>query len=91
MAEKPNSNLIEAVDILDDDGKVIDFRGEMITGREMHGSGCTLSAAIAAGLGHGVSLTEAIQKAKHFVTEAIKFSPRIGQGAWPLYLPPSRI
>ncbi len=84
---KESVNLAEAVDVLDDGGKVTAFREKMIAGREMHGSGCTLSAAIAAGLGHGLPLEEAIQNAKHFVTEAIRHSPQIGRGARPLYMP----
>ncbi|CAN5750465.1 bifunctional hydroxymethylpyrimidine kinase/phosphomethylpyrimidine kinase [soil metagenome] len=75
----------QAIDVLDNEGRVTVFRDELIAGGEVHGSGCTLSAAIAAGLGKGHSLEEAIQTAKNFVTEAIRRSPRLGHGARPLY------
>src|SRR4029077_15257227 len=41
----------EAIDVLDNDGRVTVFREQRISGAELHGSGCILSAAIAAGLG----------------------------------------
>jgi hydroxymethylpyrimidine kinase/phosphomethylpyrimidine kinase len=75
----------QAIDILDNGGRVTVFRDELIAGGEVHGSGCTLSAAIAACLGKGQGLEEAIQAAKSFVTEAIRRSPKIGRGARPLY------
>lgn len=75
----------EAIDVLDNDGLVTVFRAELIAGGEVHGSGCTLSAAIAACLGKGMSLEEAVQAAKSFVTEAIRRSPALGHGARPLY------
>jgi hydroxymethylpyrimidine kinase/phosphomethylpyrimidine kinase len=74
----------EAIDVLDDEGLVTVFRAEFITGGEVHGSGCTLSAAIAAGLGKGMTLKDAVRQAKLLVSEAIKNAPRIGHGARPL-------
>lgn len=74
-----------AIDVLDNEGKITVFADEMIAGGEVHGSGCTLSAAIAAGLGNGQDLEEAIRTAKSFVTESIRHSPRLGHGARPLY------
>ena len=75
----------EAIDVLDNSGQVTVFRGELISGGEIHGSGCTLSAAIAACLGRGMNLDEAVDAAKRFVTQAIKESPAIGHGARPLF------
>ncbi len=75
----------QAIDVLDNGGRVTVFRDELIAGGEVHGSGCTLSAAIAACLGKGQNLEEAIQAAKSFVTDAIRRSPAIGHGARPLY------
>ncbi|HEV7683200.1 MAG TPA: bifunctional hydroxymethylpyrimidine kinase/phosphomethylpyrimidine kinase, partial [Pyrinomonadaceae bacterium] len=43
----------DAIDVLDDEGNVTVFREQRIEGAELHGSGCILSAAIAAGLGKG--------------------------------------
>jgi len=75
----------EAVDVLlDDDGRFIEFRSDSVDVGEVHGSGCTLSAAIAAGLGKGLELEEAVSVAKRYVTEAIRDAPQIGRGARPL-------
>jgi len=74
-----------AIDVLDNEGRITVFAEEMIAGGEVHGSGCTLSAAIAAGLGNGQDLEEAIRTAKNFVTESIRHSPQLGHGARPLY------
>ena len=79
---------LQAIDVLDNEGQVTVFRAEMISGGEIHGSGCTLSAAIAAGLGRGVSLEESVEATKRFITEAIKTSPAIGHGARPLFFDP---
>jgi len=74
----------EALDILDDDGRVTVFRAERIETTNTHGTGCTLAAAIAACLGRGMSLEQAIDTAKRFVTDAIKSAPRIGHGHGPI-------
>src|ERR1051325_1956950 len=50
-----------AVDVLDDEGRVTLFRGEWIETTSTHGTGCTLSAAIAALLGRGLNLEKAIE------------------------------
>ena len=73
-----------AVDVLDDEGLVTLFRGEWIETTSTHGTGCTLSAAIAACLGRGLNLEEAIKVAKRFVTEAIRRAPKIGHGHGPI-------
>ena len=57
----------QSIDVLDDGGQVTVFRGERIQGAALHGSGCLLSAAIAAGLGKGMTLENAVADAKHFV------------------------
>ncbi|MEP6741625.1 MAG: bifunctional hydroxymethylpyrimidine kinase/phosphomethylpyrimidine kinase, partial [bacterium] len=62
----------EAIDVLDDDGAVSVFRAEFIPGAQLHGSGCILSAAIAAGLGKGMSLEDSVRQAKDFVLDALR-------------------
>jgi hydroxymethylpyrimidine kinase/phosphomethylpyrimidine kinase len=75
----------DAVDILlSDDGTFTEFRSEYLDVGEVHGSGCTLSAAIAACLGKGMTLEEAVGAAKEYVTNAIRSASRIGRGAMPL-------
>lgn len=73
-----------AVDVLDVDGRVTLFRGEWIETTSTHGTGCTLSAAIAACLGRGMSLEKSVETAKRFVTDAIRHAPRIGRGHGPI-------
>jgi hydroxymethylpyrimidine kinase/phosphomethylpyrimidine kinase len=79
------NNTAEAIDILDENGMVRVFRAELIGGGDIHGSGCALSAAIAACLARGMSLQEAVGTAKQFITVAIKDAPAIGHGARPLF------
>ncbi|MCP5487777.1 MAG: bifunctional hydroxymethylpyrimidine kinase/phosphomethylpyrimidine kinase [Verrucomicrobia bacterium] len=50
-----------------------------------HGAGCTYSAAIAAGLAHGLSLIESIELAKAYVSEALRDFAIVGQGRGPLH------
>jgi hydroxymethylpyrimidine/phosphomethylpyrimidine kinase len=60
-----------AVDLLFFDGKVFEFSAPKAFGVVTHGTGCTYSAAITAGLAKGLSLEEAITQAKKFVTDSI--------------------
>jgi len=62
----------DSIDILDNEGKVTVFREPRIQGAQLHGSGCILSAAIAAGLGQGMTPEDAVQRAKTFVWEAFR-------------------
>jgi hydroxymethylpyrimidine/phosphomethylpyrimidine kinase len=73
----------EAVDILLSESLTV-FRSDYLDVGEVHGSGCTLSAAIAACLGKGMTLEEAVSAAKKYITDAIRSAPRIGHGARPL-------
>ncbi|HYG81338.1 MAG TPA: bifunctional hydroxymethylpyrimidine kinase/phosphomethylpyrimidine kinase [Pyrinomonadaceae bacterium] len=75
---------LAAIDILDDEGRVRVFRGEWIETTSTHGTGCTLSAAIAACLGRGMSLEESSEAAKRFVTDAIRRAPGLGRGHGPI-------
>ena len=74
----------DASDLLFDGRSWTLFPGERIETRHTHGTGCTLSAAIAALLGCGQALPEAIARAKDYVTEAIRTAPGLGHGAGPL-------
>lgn len=69
----------EAVDLLfHPDGKVSEFRSPRVRGVSTHGTGCATSAAIAAGLAHGLGLEVAVAQAKQFVTDAIRNHYRWG-------------
>ena len=61
----------QAIDLLFDGDKVIEFAAPFVRGVSTHGTGCTYSAAIAAGLARGSDLENAIRHAKNFVTAAI--------------------
>jgi hydroxymethylpyrimidine kinase/phosphomethylpyrimidine kinase len=74
--ERPAAGSDEAIDVLDNEGKVTVFRERRVTGAELHGSGCILSAAIAAALGKGMTLEESVGAAKHFVLEVFRDSTR---------------
>lgn len=66
-------HLKSATDILlDETGNFVEFREEYFDVGEVHGSGCTLSAAIAANLGKGLSLTDAVGAAKTYLTTQIR-------------------
>jgi len=60
------------------------FTSQRIDTPHTHGTGCTLSSAIATGLAKGLSLEEAVAAARDFVLEAIRTAPGIGKGHGPL-------
>jgi hydroxymethylpyrimidine/phosphomethylpyrimidine kinase len=60
-----------AIDLLFADGKITEFAAPFVRGVATHGTGCTYSAAITASLASGLSLEQAIGRAKKFVTASI--------------------
>jgi len=62
----------EAIDLLRHDGQTRSFSAPFVKGVKTHGTGCAYSAAIAAGLAVGFPLEQAIERAKDFVTAAIR-------------------
>jgi len=68
-----------ALDLLFTDEPVVEFSAPFVRGVATHGTGCTYSAAITAGLAKGLSLQDAIRDAKRFVTSAIRNHHRWGQ------------
>ncbi len=73
----------EASDLLVYDENIRWYRGEIIKTKNTHGTGCTLSSAIAANLAKGLLIEEAVLKAKEYITGAIKNSLDIGKGSGP--------
>jgi hydroxymethylpyrimidine/phosphomethylpyrimidine kinase len=61
----------DAIDLLFMGGNVIEFSAPFSRGIATHGTGCTYSAAITAGLANRLPLEEAVGRAKKFVTAAI--------------------
>jgi hydroxymethylpyrimidine/phosphomethylpyrimidine kinase len=70
-----------AIDLLFHQGELTEFSAPFVRGVETHGTGCTYSAAITAGLASGFSLEEAIKRAKKFVTESITLHLRWKRGS----------
>lgn len=71
---------LNATDILWDGREFSEFAGTLVATKNTHGTGCTLSAAIACGIGAGLGLKEAVKHAKDFVSKALSWSEQIGQG-----------
>jgi hydroxymethylpyrimidine/phosphomethylpyrimidine kinase len=61
------------------------FEGTRIGTRAVHGTGCTLSTAIACGLARRESLPEAIKRARAYLRRALEEAPDIGRGSRPLH------
>ena len=78
-------HLIEdATDLLYTEGRFYPFPGKRIETPHTHGTGCTYSAAITAGLAKGAGLLEAVSTAKQFITRAIESNPALGHGFGPV-------
>ena len=75
---------LRGVDVWFDGKTVTVLRTETIDTLDTHGTGCTLSAAIAANLAKGEAPLAAVQHAKNYVTKALKHALRIGQGQGPV-------
>jgi len=72
------------VDICFDGEKLETLMTKQVETKNTHGTGCTLSAAIAANLAMGMDLWSAVQKAKTYVTTALTYALDIGQGQGPV-------
>lgn len=74
----------DAIDLLYENGKTYWLKAERVETPNTHGTGCTLSSAIACNLANGNTLYESIEKAKEYLTGALKAGLDLGQGAGPL-------
>ncbi|HKW92825.1 MAG TPA: bifunctional hydroxymethylpyrimidine kinase/phosphomethylpyrimidine kinase [Methylomirabilota bacterium] len=70
----------DAVDVLWNGREATEFRTPRVDSSNTHGTGCTLSAAIAAGLARGQALGDSIRSAKAYVTRAIREGFQAGRG-----------
>ena len=73
-----------AIDLVYDGQDFHELQAERISTTSTHGTGCTFSAAIAAGLAGGLDPLAACRRAKAFVTEALRRAPGLGHGHGPL-------
>jgi hydroxymethylpyrimidine/phosphomethylpyrimidine kinase len=72
------------VDVLVNSDGVQEFRAARIVTTSTHGTGCTFSAAIAAGLGRGQDLATAVGDARAYLSNALAQAPGLGHGHGPL-------
>ncbi|MBS7634576.1 bifunctional hydroxymethylpyrimidine kinase/phosphomethylpyrimidine kinase [Candidatus Bathyarchaeota archaeon] len=77
-------NTEKAVDVLYYKGDYRIFEAERLNVNTTHGTGCSFSAAIAAFIARGYDAPSAVEKAKAFITYAIKFGLNIGKGVGPV-------
>ena len=77
----------DSVDVLDDGDEPLTLVAPRVATANTHGTGCTLSAAIAALLARGLPLREAVREAKAYVTGAIRAADRlsVGHGHGPVH------
>lgn len=73
-----------ADDLLYYEGKTIWFKGEKINNPNTHGTGCTLSSAIACNLAMGLEMEQSVKNAKAYITGALKANLDLGKGRGPL-------
>lgn len=71
-------------DLLYYNGNEIWIKGEYINTKNTHGTGCTLSSAIASQLAKGYDMTEAVKRAKNYIAGALKKDINLGHGHGPL-------
>jgi hydroxymethylpyrimidine/phosphomethylpyrimidine kinase len=78
------NDLAQSIDVWFDGSDWQIFTAERVKTKNTHGTGCTLSAAIAANLALGKDLLTAVREAKHYVTIALQHSLAIGRGNGPV-------
>ncbi|MBR3032864.1 MAG: bifunctional hydroxymethylpyrimidine kinase/phosphomethylpyrimidine kinase [Clostridiales bacterium] len=81
---KGGHSICDADDLLYSDGRVYWYKGTRIDNPNTHGTGCTLSSAIASMLAIGVPLEDGISEAKTYITGALKAGLDLGSGSGPL-------
>ena len=81
---KGGHDLNDANDLLYRDGAATWFRGKRIDNPNTHGTGCTLSSAIASNLACGVELEEAVCNAKAYISGALAAMLNLGKGRGPM-------
>ena len=74
----------ESIDVACTASETYELRGPRIAGRSTHGTGCTLSSAIAANLATGLGDRDALREARSYLEGAIRKAPVIGRGHGPL-------
>ena len=81
---KGGHQLNDANDLLYRDGEYKWFHGKRIQNPNTHGTGCTLSSAIASNLAKGYSMDESVKRAKDYISEALEAMLDLGKGSGPM-------
>ena len=81
---KGGHSINDANDLLYANGDFTWFEGKRIVNPNTHGTGCTLSSAIASNLAKGYALTESVKKAKDYISGALAAMLDLGQGSGPM-------
>ena len=81
---KGGHSINDANDLLYTEGKLSWFQGKRIDNPNTHGTGCTLSSAIASNLAKGFSLGESVQRAKEYISGALAAMLDLGRGSGPM-------
>lgn len=75
---------LRAVDVLYHEGEFYKFEADKVETKNTHGTGCSFASAIAAYLAKGYGLIESVDRAKKFITLAVKFGLGLGRGSGPV-------
>ncbi len=81
---KGGHRINDANDILYENGSLVWFEGKRIDNPNTHGTGCTLSSAIASNLARGLTLAESVKRAKDYISNALTAGLDLGAGSGPL-------
>ena len=81
---KGGHSINDANDLLYANGELRWFEGRRIDNPNTHGTGCTLSSAIASNLANGYSLIESVQRAKNYISGALEAMLDLGKGSGPM-------
>ena len=81
---KGGHSVNDANDLLYSNGEVTWFEGKRINNPNTHGTGCTLSSAIAANLAKGFTLSESVKRAKDYISDALSAMLDLGSGSGPM-------
>lgn len=81
---KGGHSISNADDLLYANGKMIWIEGRRIDNPNTHGTGCTLSSAVAANLAKGYSLENSVERAKEYITKVLELQLNLGKGSGPL-------
>ena len=81
---KGGHSINDADDILYSNGKITYFKGKRFDNPNTHGTGCTLSSAIAANLAKGYSLEKSVERAKEYISGALGAMLDLGRGSGPM-------